>query len=151
MPTTPPFDAEYDAWPIWPSKAATEAMLTIAPRSPCSSGSVVASPCGDADAVERADEVDRDDLLERVEVGGGVVTPATHGALRPADAGRVHQDAERAHALGHLDRVDDVVGAGDIDLAERAADLVGEGTALLLLQVGDHDLGAPGELPSAGR
>ena len=37
----PPFDAEYDAWPIWPSNAATEAMLTIAPRSPYSSGSVV--------------------------------------------------------------------------------------------------------------
>ena len=41
MPTTPPLDAEYAAWPIWPSKAATEARLTIAPRSPdASSGSV---------------------------------------------------------------------------------------------------------------
>jgi hypothetical protein len=41
MPTTPPLDAEYAACPIWPSNAATEAMLTIAPRSPCSIGSVV--------------------------------------------------------------------------------------------------------------
>src|SRR4249919_1145694 len=36
MPTTPPFEAEYAAWPIWPSKAATEAVLTITPRSPSS-------------------------------------------------------------------------------------------------------------------
>ena len=41
MPTTPPLEAEYDAWPICPSKAATDARLTIAPRSPdSSSGSV---------------------------------------------------------------------------------------------------------------
>ena len=41
MPTTPPFDAEYAACPIWPSYAATEAVLTITPRSP----SVPASLC----------------------------------------------------------------------------------------------------------
>src|SRR6478752_6965953 len=40
MPTTPPLEAEYDAWPIWPSKAATEARLTIAPRWPSASGSL---------------------------------------------------------------------------------------------------------------
>ena len=40
MPTTPPLEAEYAAWPIWPSNAATLAMLTIAPRSPLSVGSV---------------------------------------------------------------------------------------------------------------
>ncbi len=40
MPTTPPFDAEYEACPICPSNAATDAMLTMAPRSPLSSGSV---------------------------------------------------------------------------------------------------------------
>ncbi len=39
MPTTPPLDAEYAAWPIWPSKAAAEAVLTTTPRSP-STGSV---------------------------------------------------------------------------------------------------------------
>ena len=40
MPTTPPFDAEYAAWPICPSKAATLARLTMAPRSPDSVGSL---------------------------------------------------------------------------------------------------------------
>ncbi len=41
MPTTPPFEAEYAAWPIWPSNAATDAVFTMAPRSPySSSGSV---------------------------------------------------------------------------------------------------------------
>ena len=63
-------------------------------------------------------------------------------ALGPADAGRVDEHADRAHRLGHLDGVDDVVGLGDVDLAERAADLVGERLALVLLQVGDDDLGA---------
>ena len=33
MPTTPPLDAEYAAWPIWPSNAATDAVLTMTPRS----------------------------------------------------------------------------------------------------------------------
>src|SRR6476659_7312743 len=37
--TTPPFDAEYAAWPIWPSYAATDAVFTITPRWPSSSGS----------------------------------------------------------------------------------------------------------------
>ena len=37
----PPLDAEYAAWPIWPSNAATEAVLTITPRPP-STGSVAA-------------------------------------------------------------------------------------------------------------
>src|SRR3954447_13473612 len=39
MPTTPPFDALYAAWPICPSNAATDAVLTMTPRSP-STGSV---------------------------------------------------------------------------------------------------------------
>ena len=41
IPTTPPLDAEYEAWPICPSNAATDAMLQIEPRSPFSSGSFV--------------------------------------------------------------------------------------------------------------
>src|SRR4051812_12860471 len=39
MPTTPPLDALYAAWPICPSNAATDAVLTITPRSP-STGSL---------------------------------------------------------------------------------------------------------------
>ena len=35
----PPFDAEYAVWPICPSNAAIDAVMTNAPRSPPSSGS----------------------------------------------------------------------------------------------------------------
>ena len=45
----------------------------MAPRSPYSSGSVCSSRWREADAVERADQVDLDDLLEHVEVVGRVV------------------------------------------------------------------------------
>ena len=100
---------------------------------------------GDADAIEAADEVDRDHLLERVEVGRRVVGAAlADGALRPADAGRVHQNPQWPHALGHLDGIDDVIGVGDVDLAERTADLAGELVALVFLQVGDDHLRTPG-------
>jgi NAD(P)-dependent dehydrogenase (short-subunit alcohol dehydrogenase family) len=37
---TPPFEAEYAACPICPSKAATDAVLTITPRSPAAFGAV---------------------------------------------------------------------------------------------------------------
>ena len=81
--------------------------------------------------------------LKRVEVGGRLVGAVlADRALGPADAGRVDEHAHRAHRLGHLDGVDDVVGVRDVDLGERAADLVGELLALVLLQVGDDDLGA---------
>src|SRR5215475_1885549 len=39
IPTIPPFDAEYAACPICPSKAAIEAVLMITPRSPPAFGS----------------------------------------------------------------------------------------------------------------
>ena len=53
------FDAAYATCPIWPSNAATEAVLTITPRSP-SLGRLVlrSSRRGEPDHVERADEVD---------------------------------------------------------------------------------------------
>ena len=47
MPTTAALDAEYAAWPIWPSNAATEAVLMIAPRSPAT-GSVLAIRSADS-------------------------------------------------------------------------------------------------------
>jgi glutamate N-acetyltransferase / amino-acid N-acetyltransferase len=54
---------------------------------------------GEADAVERADQVDGDDLLERVEVGGRLVAAVlADGALRPADAGGVDE-----HRSGPID------------------------------------------------
>ena len=37
----PPFEDAYAAWPIWPSKAATDAVQTMMPRSPSVSGSSV--------------------------------------------------------------------------------------------------------------
>ena len=37
MPCTPPLEAEYAIWPIWPSNAATEAVLMTTPRWPDSS------------------------------------------------------------------------------------------------------------------
>src|SRR5580692_5241420 len=40
-PTMPPLDAEYAAWPTWPSNAATDAMLTMAPRVPSASDGCV--------------------------------------------------------------------------------------------------------------
>src|SRR5581483_3560783 len=42
MPTTPPFDAEYAAWPICPSNAAADAVLITTPRSPSAFGAFFA-------------------------------------------------------------------------------------------------------------
>jgi hypothetical protein len=42
MPTMPPFDEAYATWPTWPSNAAIDAVLTMTPRWPFSSGSVCA-------------------------------------------------------------------------------------------------------------
>ena len=44
-PTSPPLEAEYATWPIWPSKAAIEAVLMITPRLPASSGALDAIGC----------------------------------------------------------------------------------------------------------
>ena len=64
---------------------------------------------GDADAVEGADQVDLDDLLEDVEVvGRAVLAVLADGAGRPADAGAVDERLERAELLGRLDRGDDL-------------------------------------------
>ena len=110
MPTTPPLDDEYAAWPIWPSNAATLAMLTIAPRSPRLGGLDAAHRRrGQPDAVEGADQVDREHLLVGVEVvRRGELAVLADGALRPADAGGVHQGAQRAEIDGRVDRVLDL-------------------------------------------
>ena len=42
IPTIPPLEAEYAAWPRCPSNAATLAVLMITPRVPSTSGSLVA-------------------------------------------------------------------------------------------------------------
>jgi hypothetical protein len=68
MPTTPPLEALYAICPIWPSNAAIEAVLTMTPRSPSSVGSfaLIAAAAKRSD-VERADEVDPHDGLERLQ------------------------------------------------------------------------------------
>src|SRR4026207_326949 len=85
-PTRPPFDAAYAAWPICPSNAATDDTLTIAPRSPAGAGLVGAQRGGaDADGVERAIQVARDDPREGMVARDGVLLSlgAVH-ALGPA-------------------------------------------------------------------
>ena len=59
MPATAALVAEYAAWPIWPSKAATEEVWTITPRSPSARGRVVLHDGrGRLVAQKSADEVD---------------------------------------------------------------------------------------------
>ena len=146
MPTTPPLDAEYAAWPIWPSKAATLAMFTIAPRSPSRSGSSLLISVA---ASRIASKVPIRLIAITFEnaprsCGGVELAVPADGALRPADAGGVHQDPQRAELDGLRDRRLDLLGVGDVDRDERAADLLGERLALVGLEVGDDDLRARG-------
>ena len=72
MPTMPPFDAEYAAWPICPSKAATDAVLTMTPRSPDGARLVVLHRRGrQPDDVEGADQIDLDDVPELIDAASG--------------------------------------------------------------------------------
>src|SRR5690606_28831526 len=101
---------------------------------------------GQTDAVEGADEVDLDALLEDAEVvGRAVLAVLADGAGGPAEPGRRHQRPQRPHLPGGLDGGDDLVGVGDVGGCEDAADLLRERLALLLLalEVGADDLGAP--------
>src|SRR5680860_314877 len=94
----------------------------------------------EADAVEGADQVDRDHLGEGGEVRGGAeLAVATDRALRPADAGRVDQNAHGPELLGLPDGSLDLFGLRDVDRREAAADLVREGLALLGIEVRDED------------
>jgi hypothetical protein len=57
---------EYASWPTWPSKAATDAVLSITPRSPSASAGQLRA-CGRPNrraGVVAADQVDLDDALE---------------------------------------------------------------------------------------
>src|SRR4029079_16328213 len=78
---------------------------------------------GDADQVEGADQVDRDDLLVQVEVVRRVVRAvAADGARRRADAGGVHRDPQLTQLGGAVDGGPDLVGVGDVYVGEHAAD-----------------------------
>ena len=142
----PPLDAEYAAWPIWPSKAAALAMLTIAPRSPLSVGSLreIAVPTRRmqskvpirliAITFENASRSAAE--LE--------VAVAADRSLGPADARGVDQHAHRSELLGLRDGGLDLLGLGHVDGCEDAADLVSGRLPLVGVQVGDDDLRALG-------
>ena len=146
MPTTPPFEAEYDAWPIWPSNAATLARLTIAPRQPSASGSLWLIAVAAWRTMSKVPiRLIWMTLVKALEVVGRLDGPvAADGALGPADAGGVDDRADRRDVGGGLDRGADLLGVGHVDLGEHALDLLGERLALVGLQVGHHDGGAAG-------
>ena len=100
---------------------------------------------GDADAVERADQVDVDDLLEDVEVVGRLVLAVlADGAGGPADAGAVTSARSGPISLAASTAAMTWSVFGDVGRDEQPADLLGERLALvgLAVEVGDHDLGA---------
>ena len=89
--------------------------------------------------VEGADEVDVDDLAVRVQnEGRRVLTVAPDGALRPPDAGRVDEIAQWSELDGGRDGLLVLVGLGHVDRDEHTADVLGEGLALLGVEV-RHD------------
>src|ERR687897_1282844 len=98
------------------------------------------------DAVERAQEVHLDDLLEVAEVVGRLVLAVlADGARGPAEPGRGDERPQRAELLCRFHRGDDLLGVGDVAGREHAVDLLGERLALVLLAVegGGDDPGAP--------
>ena len=61
----PLFDAAYAACPIWPSKAATDAVLMITPRSPLAPRRIILHRCRrQTQNVEGADKIDADNLAK---------------------------------------------------------------------------------------
>ena len=113
--TIPPFEAEYAACPICPSNAATDAVLTMTPRSPPEFGSFCGHGRGcETDDVERADEIHADDPLEMRERLNAIFRQHPLGRR---DAGGVDQ-AVHAAELGnrHIDRALHVGFGGDVAL-----------------------------------
>ena len=92
--TTPPFDAEYAAWPIWPSYAAIDAVFDDDAALAVLVGSFRRhARRREPQHVERADQVDLEHLAERVErvrVAGPV-----ERAFGPPDARAVDARAQR--------------------------------------------------------
>src|SRR5262249_40312840 len=104
----------------------------------------------DAHQVEGADQVDPDDRLEVLERRRGAV--AVDGPLGPADAGAVDDHAQRGAGVdGGLYGGGDLLLVGDVGLDEHPAHFVGQGLALVLVQVGDDHLRAlSGQLADGG-
>ena len=98
--------------------------------------------------VERADEVDVEDHLERLDR----VRPAAGGDLdRDAGARAGHGDPQAAGRLGRpVDGGLDLVLLAHVAGDERDAELAGERLALLRVDVGDGDGRAEGVQPADG-
>jgi len=98
---------------------------------------------GQPDHVERADQVDVDDLLERLQRERPVLG---HGLDRVADAGTVHRDPQRAQRLRRVQRRGDVLLAGDVGSGEHhpLPQLRGHRLTVRRRQVDDHGAAARG-------
>ena len=105
-------DAAYAAWPIWPSKAATDDTLTIAPRSPSASGSLRLIAVAAMRTVSKVPTrlIATTFLKASRSWAESYVAVLADGALRPADAGRADQGAQGAELDGPVDGGHDLVG-----------------------------------------
>ncbi len=147
MPTTPPLDAEYAAWPIWPSNAATDAVLTMTPRS-SPSGSVLAMrSAASRSTLNVPIRLTSTTFVEPVQRERPVLAERLD---RVADAGAVDVDAQRAHLLGDIERRPTPARVGDVGLDELGAitELLDD---VLTLEVDHHDRCAPVEQALGGR
>ncbi len=122
----------------------------MTPRSPFVVGLVrVHARRREPQHVEGADQVDLDDLAERLEVVRRAVS--VDRAFGPTDARAVDARAQRRDLGRGGDRRGDLGLVGDIGLGERAVQLLGDDLALGHVAVDDHDVGAlGGEPPSRG-
>ena len=118
MPTTPPFDAEYAACPIWPSNAATDAVLMITPRS--SSGQPIGSVLAIRSAPSRStlNVPIRLTFTTRLKSSSGK-TPFLDSTLiaDPVPA-QLTTTRTRTERLGDVERGGDGVGVGDVGRRE---------------------------------
>ncbi len=150
MPTMPAFEAAYAAWPICPSTAATEAVLTIAPRSPSASGSSASIPAADF-AMQRNVPI-RLIRMMRSNASSGKCAIAPLVLSRPAVLNALPVPAQltstRSWPLRRARRGEagvDLRVRGDVDRAERAAQLARDRLALRGVEVEQRDLHAAGD------
>ena len=147
-------DAAYAAWPIWPSNAATDDTLTIAPRSPSASGSLRLIAVA---AMRTASKVPTR-LIATTFLKASRSWAESYSPSLPTVRCAQPIPAEQTRARrvpsddGPVDGRPDLGGVGDVDGDELAADLARDRLALLGVEVGHHDLRAErGQLAGAGR
>ncbi len=111
--TMPPFDAEYAACPIWPSKAETDAVLTMTPRSPLEVGSL-ALIIAEASRITLNVPV-RFVWMTRLNASRGWVPPRPEHFFGEHDAGRVDDSPQRAELRGDVEPALDARLVGHVD------------------------------------